>query len=310
MFPRFKQGEDFFKGESLLTNACLLDANKIALAGAMNFKKLEVYKKPKIAVLANGNELSEPGERLGLFKQPASTKPAIMMLIKEWGGVPIDLGIAKDTVKSLKAKLKKGLKFDMIITIGGASVGDYDLVQKSLNELNFKLNFWKINMRPGKPLMFGQSGSTPILGLPGNPVSSIVCSHLFLKQSIYKLQNYHFEENINKLKLSKNLPPNGDREHYIRGYISKNSKNELLATPINNQDSASLSSLSKANILIIRKPKEKKAKKNSYVYLPCCFLSLSWNPINHSGLFLFYGGQKKNTLRFRRREPSPFFWRK
>ena len=259
-----KQGEDFFKGESLLTNACLLDANKIALAGAMNFKKLEVYKKPKIAVLANGNELSEPGERLSLFKQPASTKPAIMMLIKEWGGVPIDLGIAKDTVKSLKAKLKKGLKFDMIITIGGASVGDYDLVQKSLNELNFKLNFWKINMRPGKPLMFGQSGNTPILGLPGNPVSSIVCSHLFLKQSIYKLQNYHFEENINKLKLSKNLPPNGDREHYIRGYISKNSKNELLATPINNQDSASLSSLSKANILIIRKPKEKKARKNSY----------------------------------------------
>jgi molybdopterin molybdotransferase len=259
-----KQGEDFFKGESLLTSPCLLDANKVALAGAMNFKKLKVYKKPKIAVLANGNELNEPGERTNLFRQPASTKPAIMMLIKEWGGEPIDLGIAKDTVKSLKSKLKKGLKFDMIVTIGGASVGDYDLVQKSLNELNFKLNFWKINMRPGKPLMFGQSGNIPILGLPGNPVSSIVCSHLFLKQSIYKLQNYYFEENINKIKLSKDLPPNGDREHYIRGYISKNSKDELLATPINNQDSASLSSLSKANILIIRKPKERKAKKNSY----------------------------------------------
>ena len=174
-----KQGEDFFKGESLLTSPCLLDANKVALAGAMNFKKLKVYKKPKIAVLANGNELNEPGERTNLFRQPASTKPAIMMLIKEWGGEPIDLGIAKDTVKSLKSKLKKGLKFDMIVTIGGASVGDYDLVQKSLNELNFKLNFWKINMRPGKPLMFGQSGNIPILGLPGNPVSSIVCSHLF-----------------------------------------------------------------------------------------------------------------------------------
>ena len=113
--------------------------------------------------------------------------------------------------------------------------------------------------------MFGQSGNVPILGLPGNPVSSIVCSHLFLKQSIYKLQNYHFEENISKLKLSKDLPPNGDREHYIRGYISKNSKDELLAAPLNNQDSASLSSLSKANILIIRKPKERKAKKNSFV---------------------------------------------
>jgi len=260
-----KQGEDFFKGDNYFEQNCLLDANKIALAGAMNFKKLKVYKKPKIAVLANGNELNEPGEKLNLYKQPASTKPAIMSLIKKWGAIPIDLGIAEDTISSLKSKLKKGLKFDMIVTIGGASVGDYDLVQKSLNQLKFKLNFWKINMRPGKPLMFGNSNNIPILGLPGNPVSSIVCSHLFLKQSIFKLQNYNFVENLTELKLSKELASNGEREHYIRGYINQNSKNQFFATPLDIQDSASLSSLSNADILIIRKSKAKKAPKNSYV---------------------------------------------
>ena len=188
-----------------------------------------------------------------------------MALIKKWGGIPVDLGIAEDSIKSLKSKLRKGLKFNMIVTIGGASVGDYDLVHKSLDELNFKLNFWKIKMRPGKPLMFGEAYNTPILGLPGNPVSSIVCCHLFLKQSILKLQNYEYQDNITELKLSEDMPSNGDREHYVRGYVSKNSKNQYYATPLNNQDSASLSSLSMAEILIIRKPKEKKSLKNSYV---------------------------------------------
>ena len=260
-----KQGEDFVKDEIFFNKSCMLDANKIALAGAMNHKKLRVFKRPKIAVLANGNELSEAGEKLNLYKQPASTKPAIMALIKKWGGIPVDLGIAEDSIKSLKSKLRKGLKFNMIVTIGGASVGDYDLVHKSLDELNFKLNFWKIKMRPGKPLMFGEAYNTPILGLPGNPVSSIVCCHLFLKQSILKLQNYEYQDNITELKLSKDMPSNGDREHYVRGYVSKNSKNQYYATPLNNQDSASLSSLSMAEILIIRKPKEKKSLKNSYV---------------------------------------------
>ena len=96
----------------------------------------------------------------------------------------------------------------MIVTIGGASVGDYDLVYQSLKEMNFKLNFWKIKMKPGKPLMFGTLKNKPIIGLPGNPVSSIVCSQLFLKQSIYKLQNYNYTENIFYLRLGKDLPKN------------------------------------------------------------------------------------------------------
>ena len=186
-----KKGEDFFQSDKCILKSSLMDSGKIAFAGAMNYKTIEVYKKPKVGVIANGNELFEPGSKNQQIKQPSSTKPAIMSLINNWGGDAVDLGIAKDTTYSLKTKLKKGMACNMIITIGGASVGDYDLVYKSLSEMNFRLNFWKIKMKPGKPLMFGILKNIPIIGLPGNPVSSMVCAQLFLKQSIYKLQNYN-----------------------------------------------------------------------------------------------------------------------
>ena len=260
-----KKGEDFFKNDKCLSKSSLLDSGGIALAGAMNYKSLEVYKKPSIGVIANGNELFEPGGINQQIKQPASTKASIISLINAWGGKAIDLGIAKDTLNSLKTKLQKGLSYDMIVTIGGASVGDYDLVYQSLKEMNFKLNFWKIKMKPGKPLMFGTLKNKPIIGLPGNPVSSIVCSQLFLKQSIYKLQNYNYTENIFYLRLGKDLPKNNWRESYIRGYLSKSKNNQIIAMPISNQDSSSLSSFAKANILIIRDPNAKKIKRGSLV---------------------------------------------
>jgi len=260
-----KKGEDFFKNDKCLSKSSLLDSGGIALAGAMNYKSLEVYKKPSIGVIANGNELFEPGGINQQIKQPASTKASIISLINAWGGKAVDLGIAKDTLNSLKTKLQKGLSYDMIVTIGGASVGDYDLVYQSLKEMNFKLNFWKIKMKPGKPLMFGTLKNKPIIGLPGNPVSSIVCSQLFLKQSIYKLQNYNYTENIFYLRLGKDLPKNNWRESYIRGYLSKSKNNQIIAMPISNQDSSSLSSFAKANILIIREPNAKKIKRGSLV---------------------------------------------
>ncbi len=260
-----KKGEDFFKNDKCLSKSSLLDSGGIALAGAMNYKSLEVYKKPSIGVISNGNELFEPGGLNQQIKQPASTKASIISLINAWGGKAVDLGIAKDTLNSLKTKLQKGLSYDMIVTIGGASVGDYDLVYQSLKEMNFKLNFWKIKMKPGKPLMFGTLKNKPIIGLPGNPVSSIVCSQLFLKQSIYKLQNYNYSENIFYLRLGKDLPKNNWRESYIRGYLSKSKNNQIIAMPISNQDSSSLSSFAKANILIIRKPNAKKIKRGSLV---------------------------------------------
>ena len=260
-----KKGEDFFQNDQCLLKSSIMNFGNIALAGAMNYKLIEVYRKPRIGIIANGNELFEPGNKNQQVKQPASTKPSIMSSINAWGGDAVDLGIAKDTVNSLKSKLKKGLSCDMIVTIGGASVGDYDLVYKSLKEMNFKLNFWKIKMKPGKPLMFGYLKNKPIIGLPGNPVSSMVCAQLFLKQSIYKLQNHNYNENIFNFRLGKDLPKNNWRESYVRGYISKNTNNQIVAMPISNQDSSSLSSYASANLLIIREPNASKIKKNSLV---------------------------------------------
>ena len=260
-----KKGEDFFQNDQCLLKSSIMNFGNIALAGAMNYKLIEVYRKPRIGIIANGNELFEPGNKNQQVKQPASTKPSIMSSINAWGGDAVDLGIAKDTVNSLKSKLKKGLSCDMIVTIGGASIGDYDLVYKSLKEMNFKLNFWKIKMKPGKPLMFGYLKNKPIIGLPGNPVSSMVCAQLFLKQSIYKLQNHNYNENIFNFRLGKDLPKNNWRESYVRGYISKNTNNQIVAMPISNQDSSSLSSYASANLLIIREPNASKIKKNSLV---------------------------------------------
>jgi len=260
-----EKGEDFFQNDQCLLKSSIMDFGNIALAGAMNYKLIEVYKKPRIGIIANGNELFEPGNKNKQVKQPASTKPSIMSSINAWGGDAVDLGIAKDTVNSLKSKLKKGLSCDMIVTIGGASIGDYDLVYKSLKEMNFKLNFWKIKMKPGKPLMFGYLKNKPIIGLPGNPVSSMVCAQLFLKQSIYKLQNHNYNENIFDFRLGKDLPKNNWRESYVRGYISKNTNNQIVAMPISNQDSSSLSSYANADLLIIREPNARKIKKNSLV---------------------------------------------
>ena len=260
-----KKGEDFFQNDQCLLKSSIMDFGNIALAGAMNYKLIEVYRKPRIGIIANGNELFEPGNKNQQMRQPASTKPSIMSSINSWGGDAVDLGIAKDTVNSLKSKLKKGLSCDMIVTIGGASVGDYDLVYKSLKEMNFKLNFWKIKMKPGKPLMFGYLKNKPIIGLPGNPVSSMVCARLFLKQSIYKLQNHNYSENIFDFRLGKDLPKNNKRESYLRGYISKNTNDQTVVMPITNQDSSSISSYAKADLLIIREPNARKIKKNSLV---------------------------------------------
>ena len=260
-----KKGEDFFQNDQCILKSSIMDFGNIALAGEMNYKLIEVYRKPKIGIIANGNELFEPGNKNQQIKQPASTKPSIMSSINAWGGDAVDLGIAKDTIDSLKSKLKKGLSCDMIVTIGGASIGDYDLVYKSLKEMNFKLNFWKIKMKPGKPLMFGYLKNKPIIGLPGNPVSSMVCAQLFLKQSIYKLQNHNYNENMFDFRLGKDLPKNNWRESYVRGYISKNTNNQIVAMPISNQDSSSLSSYANADLLIIREPNARKIKKNSLV---------------------------------------------
>ncbi len=260
-----KKGEDFKKDIFSLKPPRIISSSDIALISSMNHKNICVFKRPKIAILANGNELIEVGENLNDFLLPAATKPAIISLVRKWGGIPIDLGIAKDETAAITTLLKKGLNADMIVTIGGASIGKYDLIYSSLKKLKFKLKFWKIAMRPGKPLMFGSKGIKPILGLPGNPVSSIICSEIFLKMSIYALQGYKHEDITMNMILGENLPENTDRKHYMRARIAYTKEGDSIVIPLANQDSASLKNLSESDVLIIREPNDKKARTGSEI---------------------------------------------
>tara|TARA_Y100001970_G_scaffold214973_1_gene262899 strand:+ start:167 stop:1381 length:1215 start_codon:yes stop_codon:yes gene_type:complete len=244
----------------------LISTRDIALLGAMNHKKINVYKKPKVGILATGDEIIEVGDKTNIFNQPASSKPSIISLIKNWGGEPIDMGIARDNYEDLIKNIKKGRKFDLFVTIGGASVGKYDLIQKSLSNQGFTMDFWKLAMQPGKPLMFGTNKNTSIIGLPGNPVSALVCCEIFLKKAVYALQGIKYKDTILIATLDNDLNKNGLRRHYLRGKLYfDHKKNEMIVKSLNNQDSASLLPYSEANSLIILEPNEKKLRKGSKV---------------------------------------------
>ena len=268
-----KNGETYIRKKShdiskkfTLKAPRLISTRDIALFGAMNHKKINVYRRPKVGILATGDEIIEVGDKTNNFNQPASSKPSIISLIKNWGGEPIDMGIARDNYEDLIKNIKKGRKFDLFVTIGGASVGKYDLIHKSLLNQGFKLDFWKLAMQPGKPLMFGTNKNTSIIGLPGNPVSALVCSEIFLKKAVYALQGIKYKDTILIATLDNDLDKNGSRRHYLRGKLYfDQKKNKMIVKSLNNQDSASLLPYSEANSLIILEPNEKKLRKGSKV---------------------------------------------
>ena len=234
--------------------------------GVMNQRKIEVFRKPKVGILATGDEITEVGEKTNKYNQPASSKPSIISLIKNWGGDPIDFGIAKDKDIELSKKIGKANKCDLFVTIGGASVGKYDLTHSSLIKMGFKLDFWKIAMQPGKPMMFGSSKNTFVIGLPGNPVSALICSEIFLKKAIYALQGYNFNEKTYTFRLASSLNSSSSRRQYIRGILFSDKRTgEILIKPLKNQDSAALFPYSQSNALIIREPYSPTVKKGSRV---------------------------------------------
>jgi len=176
-------GLDFAADETLLSAGTRLGPRAVALAAAANHRSLPVRRRPRVAILATGDELVAPGEPLGPSQIVASNNYFIAGLVEANGGIPIDLGIAIDQPSALAAKIlaARDAEADVLVTLGGASVGDYDLVQKALVDAGMQLGFWRIAMRPGKPLMHGKLGAMRVLGLPGNPTSSAVCGVLFLR---------------------------------------------------------------------------------------------------------------------------------
>jgi molybdopterin molybdotransferase len=249
-------GIDFEKGKTGIEAGRRLDAGAITFAAAMNHATLPVLRLPKVAILATGDELRLPGETLGPGQIIASNTFGVGALARGAGAQVIDLGIAEDRMEALDMALDSAIAqdADVLVTIGGASVGDHDLVQKALTARGMALDFWKIAMRPGKPLMSGHLGSMRVLGLPGNPASSLVCAHLFLEPLIARLAGLPDPARVKRAVLGRDLPENDLRQDYLRSDLARDPSGVLVATPMPHQDSSLMKVFADARCLVIRPP--------------------------------------------------------
>jgi molybdopterin molybdotransferase len=260
-------GLDFHAGEVGLTAGCRLNARAIGLAAAMNLPWLAVRRKPRIALLATGDEIVMPGEPIGENQIVSSNVLALSAVIAGHGGDAINLGIALDNEQSLRRLATGARGADLLVTTGGASVGEHDLIRSVLGDAGLELDFWKIAMRPGKPLMFGQLGETRLLGLPGNPVSSLVCSLIFLRPALDRLLGLAADpaSATQSARLGTDLGTNDERQDYLRAALTFDEIGLPLATPYPKQDSSMVSLLAKAQCLIVRPPHAEPAASGTIV---------------------------------------------
>lgn len=250
-----RAGLDFAEGDLLLEAGRVLDAAALSLAAAANHAELAVLRRPLVAIIATGDELLPPGSRPGPGQIISSNSYGVATVASDAGALVVDLGIVRDRHDEIAASIRSALDAgaDIVVTLGGASVGDHDLVNEVLTAEGMELDFWKIAMRPGKPLMFGRLGATRVLGLPGNPVSTLVCSKLFLEPLIARLAGRPFRADIREAALTANMSANDQRQDYVRAEVSEGPEG-LRARPFGVQDSSMLKTLSDANGLVIRPP--------------------------------------------------------
>jgi molybdopterin molybdotransferase len=246
-------GLDFKAGDVLAHEGRTLTARDLALLAAGDVAHIEVRWRPRVAFVATGDELSRPGEPRKPGGIVASSGYGLSAMISAWGGEPVDLGLLPDTMEAFANLPKAARDADLLITLGGASVGDRDLVQRALEPLGLSVDFWKIAMRPGKPLIFGRLGTTPFLGLPGNPVSTLVCAILFVRPAIAAMLGTPASSESQRAKLAAPLPANDSRQDYIRARLELRG-GERWVEPFPVQDSSMLSVLAAADALIIRAP--------------------------------------------------------
>ncbi|MDX1709989.1 MAG: molybdopterin molybdotransferase MoeA [Rhodovibrionaceae bacterium] len=259
-------GLDFKAGQKGLGAGRILTARDVGLAAAMDHSWLRVTRRPRVAVLSTGDELVLPGEPRGPQDIVSSNSFALSAFVKACGGTPVNLGIARDSRDELAAALRAARGTDLILTSGGASVGAHDLVQDVLEDLGLELDFWKIAMRPGKPLIFGRLADTPVIGLPGNPVSGLVCSMLYLRPAMARmLGRADFTERSEKAVLGTDLGENDERQDYLRGRLRLDDEGRRIATPFERQDSAMLFTLAQADCLVVRAPHAPAAKAGEEV---------------------------------------------
>jgi molybdopterin molybdotransferase len=261
-----RAGLDFRQGQVLLPRGRRLTDRDVMLAAAMSHPTLPVHRRPKVAVLATGDELRPPGSTLGPGEIVYSNGYALMALARNEGATVTDLGIVPDkveaTVEAIRQARASGA--DVLVTTGGASVGDYDLVQRGLKAEGLELSFWRVALRPGRPMMNGRLGPMHVLGMPGNPVSAYVCSYLFLVPLIRRLcGRSDLSPAPESAVLGVDLPENDERADYMRATLAPGPNGTPVATPVKIQDSSMMAALANADCLLVREPFEKAARAGS-----------------------------------------------
>lgn len=267
-------GLDFREGDVLMQAGETLDARRLALAAASGHASLSVRRRPRVAILATGDELVRPGEPAAWDQIVASNSFAVEALAREAGADPIDLGIAADDLDALTSAVGRAREAgaDLLVTLGGASVGDHDLVQRALSEAGMELGFWRVALRPGKPLMHGRLGPMLAIGLPGNPVSSIVCGLLFVVPAIRALLGdpQAGADRSEPATLGRDMPENDKREDYMRARLDTAPDRLPIATAETRQDSSMLAVLGRSEALLIREPHAPAAQSGE----PCRIIRL------------------------------------
>jgi molybdopterin molybdotransferase len=250
------RGQDFLEGEEVLPTGALLDAGNLVVAAAMNHAEVDVFARPLVAVIATGDELVQVGSQPGPHQIIASSIFGVSYLARQAGADVIDFGIIADDRVAIEAAVDKArvAGADVIVTLGGASVGDHDLVQAALVAAGMQLDFWRIAMRPGKPLMVGSLGPARVLGLPGNPVSSMVCALLFLEPLIAHLARRPAPHRLATAFTTTDLAANDQRQDYLRATLLRREDGELEARSFGKQDSSQMKIFARADCLIIRPP--------------------------------------------------------
>jgi molybdopterin molybdotransferase len=258
-------GLDFRCGERALPAGRRLGARDIGLAAALNHAWLPVRRRPRVALLATGDELVMPGQPLGKSQIVSSNSVALAAMVRNWGGEAIDLGIARDDPEVLAAMTPQLRGVDLVVTSGGASVGEHDLVRGVLGAHGLELDFWQIAMRPGKPLMFGRLAGVPLLGVPGNPVSAGVCAVLFVRAALCVLLGLDPAPPEVPAVLGAPLPANDRRQDYLRAQVAWQADGRLEAVPAPRQDSSMLATFARAECLIKRPPQAPPAAPGTVV---------------------------------------------
>jgi len=250
-----REGLDFSEGEVLLRSGQRLTARDIGLLAAMNRPWLLVHRRPRIGILSTGDEIVMPGDPIGPHQIVSSNSLALAAFVSACGGIPVSVGNAPDDPEALRRIAAATQGVDLLVTTGGASVGEHDLVRDALAADGLELDFWQIAMRPGKPLMVGRYRGTPMVGLPGNPVSTLVCALLFLRPGLDRLSGLiPSEEPPPTARLGAALPKNDRRQDYLRSRLARAADGVLEVFPFEVQDSSMMRLLAAADCLVVRPP--------------------------------------------------------